>query len=130
MADPFALNDDGTAKDPAAFRGALRADPVKMEALEKEPDVAAIVLGEDVNAFQELIKSVFQVRGPCGGAGSVSMQRSWSSGASGARGGQEGDGPLRRVAAACLPRELSQPTHRSALANSPPPVAEPWRLIA
>ena len=61
MADPFALNDDGTAKDPVAFREALRADPVKMEALEKEPEVAAIVLGEDVHAFQELIKSVYQV---------------------------------------------------------------------
>ena len=61
-ADPFALNEDGTARDPAAFREALRADPVKMEALEKEPEVAAAVLGEDVNAFQELIKSVYQVR--------------------------------------------------------------------
>lgn len=61
MADPFALNDDGTARDPAAFRKALREDPVKMEALEREPEVAAIVLGEDENAFQELIKSVYQV---------------------------------------------------------------------
>lgn len=61
--DPFALNDDGTAKDPAAFRAALRADPVRMEALEKEPEVAAVVLGEDENAFQELIKSVYQARG-------------------------------------------------------------------
>ena len=55
MADPFALNEDGTARDPAAFREALRADPVKMEALEK------VVLGEDEHAFQELIKSVYQV---------------------------------------------------------------------
>ncbi len=60
--DPYALNDDGTAKDPAAFRAALRADPVRMEALEKEPEVAAVVLGEDENAFQELIKSVYQAR--------------------------------------------------------------------
>ncbi|PSC74084.1 DNA damage-inducible 1-like [Micractinium conductrix] len=60
MADPFALNEDGTARDPAAFREALRADPVKMEALEKEPEVAAVVLGEDEHAFQELIKSVYQ----------------------------------------------------------------------
>lgn len=62
MADPFALNEDGTARDPAAFREALRADPVKTEALEREPEVAAVVLGEDVNAFQELIKSVYQAR--------------------------------------------------------------------
>ncbi|GAB4813179.1 hypothetical protein N2152v2_000225 [Parachlorella kessleri] len=60
MADPFALNEDGTAKDPAAFQKALREDPAKLEALEKEPEVAAIVLGEDINAFQELIKNVFQ----------------------------------------------------------------------
>lgn len=63
MADPFALNEDGTARDPAAFRAAIKADPVKMEALEKEPEVAAVVLGEDDNAFQELIKSIFQVIG-------------------------------------------------------------------
>jgi hypothetical protein len=61
MADPFALNDDGTAKDPKAFQKALRDDPVKMESLEKEPDVAQIVLGDDINAFQELIKNVYQV---------------------------------------------------------------------
>lgn len=59
--DPFALADDGTAKDPIAFQNALKADPAKMEALEKEPDVAAIVLGDDISAFQELIKNVFQV---------------------------------------------------------------------
>jgi hypothetical protein len=59
--DAYALNDDGTAKDPVAFREALRADPAKIEALEKEPEVAKIVLGDDVNAFQELIKSVYQV---------------------------------------------------------------------
>lgn len=62
MADPYGLNEDGTAKDPVAFREALKADPVKLEALEKEPEVYKIVLGEDVAAFQELIKSVYQVR--------------------------------------------------------------------
>jgi hypothetical protein len=61
-ADPYALNDDGTAKDPAAFKAALQADPVKMESLEQEPEVAKLVLGDDLNAFQELIKSVYQVR--------------------------------------------------------------------
>lgn len=37
MASPettaFALNDDGTAKDPAAFREALKADPERVKAL-------------------------------------------------------------------------------------------------
>ena len=60
-ADPFALNEDGTAKDPLAFQKALREDPAKLEALEKEPEVASIVLGEDIAAFQELIKNVYQV---------------------------------------------------------------------
>jgi hypothetical protein len=61
-ADPYALLEDGSAADPAAFREALRADPAKMEALEAEPEVARVVLGDDVDAFQELIKSVSQVR--------------------------------------------------------------------
>lgn len=61
MADPYALNEDGTAKDPAAFQKAVREDPAKMEELEKDPEVAKIVLGEDTSAFQELIKNVFQV---------------------------------------------------------------------
>lgn len=56
------MNDDGTAKDPIAFREALKADPMKMEEIEKEPEVAKIILGDDVNAFQELIKSVYHVR--------------------------------------------------------------------
>lgn len=59
--DPYALNEDGTAKDTVAFREALKSDPAKLEALEQEPEVAKIVLGDDVNAFQELIKSVYQV---------------------------------------------------------------------
>lgn len=62
--DPYALNDDGTAKDAEAFRNALRADPTRMAALEKEDEVKRIVLGDDLHAFQELIKSVYQVR-PC-----------------------------------------------------------------
>ncbi|KAK2079876.1 hypothetical protein QBZ16_002271 [Prototheca wickerhamii] len=62
MADPYALNDDGTAKDPAAFRAALKADPAKLEAIQKEPEVADIVLGSDDHAFQELIKSAEKKR--------------------------------------------------------------------
>ena len=55
------LNDDGTARDPAAFQQALRSDPVKLAALEKEPEVAKIILGEDTYAMQELLKSVYEV---------------------------------------------------------------------
>ena len=106
MADtPYALNEDGTAKDPVAFQKActsertiqiaaflpspfplpsgavskasladvltkrhgallsqaLRADPAKMAALEKEPEVGKIVLGDDIHAFNQLMKSVYEV---------------------------------------------------------------------
>ncbi len=63
--DPYQLNDDGSAKDPAVFREALKASPEKMAALDKEPEVAAIVFGEDVTAFQELIKTTYHVRTAC-----------------------------------------------------------------
>lgn len=59
--DPYDLNEDGTAKDPVAFREALRNDPEKMRALEEEPDVKSVVLGDDIHAFQELIKNAYHV---------------------------------------------------------------------
>lgn len=62
MADgPYTLNEDGTAKDPIAFQQALRDDAEKMEALKEEPDTLSIVMGDDMHAFQELIKGVYQV---------------------------------------------------------------------
>ncbi|EIE18679.1 hypothetical protein COCSUDRAFT_59989 [Coccomyxa subellipsoidea C-169] len=61
MADgPYALNDDGTAKDPAAFQQALKSDREKMQALKEEPETLRIVMGDDMHAFQELIKGVYQ----------------------------------------------------------------------
>ncbi|BDA50802.1 hypothetical protein COCOBI_17-0200 [Coccomyxa sp. Obi] len=61
MADePYALNEDGTAKDPKAFQQALKDDAEKMEALKEEPDTLKIVMGDDMHAFQELIKGVYQ----------------------------------------------------------------------
>ena len=59
--DPYAINDDGTPKDAVSFRDALKADSNKMKALEQEPEVLKIVMGDDINAFQELIKSVYVV---------------------------------------------------------------------
>jgi hypothetical protein len=58
--NPYDLNEDGSAKDPAAFIEALKADPSKMEALEAEPEVAKVVLGGDLNEFQELLKSIYK----------------------------------------------------------------------
>ena len=40
---------------------ALRDDPAKMAALEKEPEVGKIVLGDDIHAFNQLMKSVYEV---------------------------------------------------------------------
>lgn len=57
---PFALNEDGTAKDPKAFQEALRSDERRMEMLQKEPDVAKVVLGDDMQAFQELLKEAYK----------------------------------------------------------------------
>ena len=62
MADgPFALKDDGSAKDPKAFQQALRSDEAKMAALKEEPETLKVVMGDDMHALQELIKSVYQV---------------------------------------------------------------------
>ena len=61
-AGPFALNADGSAKSIAAFREALQKDADKLAALQKEPDVAAIILGGHDQAFQDLLKSVYRVR--------------------------------------------------------------------
>lgn len=60
-AEAYALNTDGSARDPVAFRAALQADEDKLSALQKEPEVAKVVLGDDVHAFQELLKSVYRV---------------------------------------------------------------------
>eukprot|EP00884_Botryococcus_braunii_P008144 jgi/Botrbrau1/17330/Bobra.0015s0076.1 len=60
MADgPYELNEDGTPKDPVAFREALRNDPEKMEAIDDDPDVKSVVLGDDLHAFQELVKNAY-----------------------------------------------------------------------
>ena len=60
--DPYAINNDGSAKDPTAFQQALRADESKMKYLQSEPEVIKIVLGQDLQAFQELLKTVYAVR--------------------------------------------------------------------
>lgn len=64
-ADPFALADDGSAVDPAAFQQALRDDPEKLEAVRgADPAAAAVLLGSDVAALQDLLRQAFQV-GTC-----------------------------------------------------------------
>lgn len=58
---PFALNTDGTARDPAAFQSALRSDQAKLQALQTEPDVVSVILGDDIPAMQDMLRSADQV---------------------------------------------------------------------
>lgn len=59
--DPYAINGDGTAQDAAAFQQALWTDTGKMAALEQEPEVLKVVKGQDLKAFQDLLKTVYAV---------------------------------------------------------------------
>lgn len=58
---PFALNSDGSAKDPIAFQRAIRNDSDKMAALQGEPDTLRVLLSEDLQAVQNLLRSTFKV---------------------------------------------------------------------
>ena len=63
MADnPFALNTDGTAKDPVAFQQGIKNDPDKLAVLRTEPDTLQTVLGDDTQALQDLLRSTHNVR--------------------------------------------------------------------
>mmetsp|Transcript_13614 Transcript_13614/g.18672 ORF Transcript_13614/g.18672 Transcript_13614/m.18672 type:complete len:128 (-) Transcript_13614:116-499(-) len=60
--DPrFDVNEDGTAKNPIAFRQALREDTEKIKIIEEDPQLAEALLGDDTNAMQEVLKSVYQM---------------------------------------------------------------------
>ncbi len=59
---PFALNADGTARDPVAFQNALRNDQAKLEALQSEPGVRDVILGDDIPAMQHMLRVTYQVR--------------------------------------------------------------------
>jgi hypothetical protein len=56
------LNADGSASDPAAFQNALRADASKMAALDADPELRDVVLGNDVAALQALLRQAHLVR--------------------------------------------------------------------
>ena len=55
------LNEDGTAKDPEKYKAMLRSDPERWKSIEENPETAAIILGDDIDAFQELLKSAVEV---------------------------------------------------------------------
>jgi hypothetical protein len=57
------LNEDGTAKDPSGYKELLRSDPERWAKIEQHPEAAAIILGDDIDAFQELLKAASEVWG-------------------------------------------------------------------
>ena len=59
--DPYSTLEDGTPKDPKAYQAAIRADAEKMDMLDEDPEAKAVVLGDDMHAFQELIRGAYQV---------------------------------------------------------------------
>jgi len=61
---PYALNEDDSAVDPAAFREALARDPEKLKSIERDEELAKALLGEDTGVMQEALKKVMaMVRG-------------------------------------------------------------------
>ena len=58
----FAVNTDGSAKDPRAFQDALRENPSYFATIQQDPELSGVLLGEDIDAFQALLREVFAVR--------------------------------------------------------------------
>lgn len=58
----YLLNADGTARDPKAFQAALRKDQAKLDVLRSEPETLAVMIGDDIPALQNMLKSAFEVQ--------------------------------------------------------------------
>lgn len=58
---PYALNEDDSAVDPAAFREALMDDPEKLKQIERDEALAKALLGEDTGAMQEALKKIMAI---------------------------------------------------------------------
>ena len=71
---PFAINPDGSAKDPLAFQKALKEDASKLKALESEPEVYKIVLDGDSDNFQQLLRAAYAVRSRAARQAVVTLQ--------------------------------------------------------
>lgn len=61
--DAFAFTPDGQAKDPKAFQEALKSDTDRLSEINKDPELAGVLLGDDVQALQQLLKSAYEVAG-------------------------------------------------------------------
>ena len=58
----FDLNADGSAKDPKAFQQGIRNDASKLALLQEDTDVLNVVLGDDLQALQETLRTTYRVR--------------------------------------------------------------------
>lgn len=61
MTSAFAINPDGSAKDPVAFKNALLEDQEKMKELQKDQKAFEIVKGDDIQQFQTLLMETYKV---------------------------------------------------------------------
>ena len=60
---PLEFNADGSAKDLVAFRAFIQQDAAKLAVIKTDPEVAAVVLGDDDEALQEMLRGLFKVKG-------------------------------------------------------------------
>jgi hypothetical protein len=56
--DPRERAEDGAARDPAAFQQSIRDDPGLMAELEGNPEAQKVLLGGDLNAMQDYLRSM------------------------------------------------------------------------
>ena len=59
--NPYETNADGSAKNPAAFKQALLADPEKMKALESEPEILKLIRDTMQEGIQDVLKTIYAV---------------------------------------------------------------------
>ena len=55
------LKADGSAKDPRAFQQGIKDDASKLELLQEDSEVLDVLLGDDLQALQELLRATYKV---------------------------------------------------------------------
>ena len=73
MADPLARRPDGSAVDPVAFRAALLADPERGPAVAADPELKALLTGDDTDRLQGVLRAArsAEASGAAGGPARV-----------------------------------------------------------
>ena len=73
------FNPDGSAKDLAAFRAFVQHDAARLAVIQTDPEVSALVLGDDDEALQEMLRGLFKVKRSHPGCGTLPRSPSASS---------------------------------------------------